>query len=372
MLTLHLLAVQAAPVRLELPSGPSAMAPSWAVDGGRLWLSWIEPGEEGGRLRLASFDGRGFGEPVTVVDRQDLLTNWADFPSFARGGDGQLYGWYPKLIDPATYAYDAVLLRSPDGLSWTELGPLHADGVPAEHGFVSLVAAPEGVRAWWLDGREVSGGGATALRTRLGNGPEEVADPRVCDCCGTAAVEGLVLYRDRSDEEIRDVAWAAPGDGGWSGAPLAGQGWTIAGCPVNGPALAEGPSGYAAAWYTQAEAPTVWSAIGPDPATWTPVLVDSETRGRRPLGRVDVAWKGDRAVVAWLREEGDQAVVLVRTLSTATGLGPEVEVGRTAANRSAGFPRLALLGEHVFLAWTDVQGDEVSLALARLELDELD
>lgn len=55
----------------------------------------------------------------------------------------------------------------------------------------------DGVRAFWLDGRETAetggghGEGAMTLRsaviTRAGLAGGELLDARVCDCCGTSA-----------------------------------------------------------------------------------------------------------------------------------------------------------------------------------------
>ena len=71
---------------------------------------------------------------------------------------------------------------------------------------------------------------------------EEELDARVCDCCQTAAVATqrglLVAYRDRGPDEVRDISVVRFESGRWTEPhPLHSDGWKIAGCPVNGPAM---------------------------------------------------------------------------------------------------------------------------------------
>ena len=94
----------------------------------------------------------------------------------------------------------------------------HTDGINAEHGFVSLLPTPEGKTfAVWLDGRHTKKEEINAMTLRSaeidkdGKLSNEVElDGRVCDCCQTGATwtkKGpIVVYRDRSEDEIRDIA----------------------------------------------------------------------------------------------------------------------------------------------------------------------
>src|SRR5262249_49918704 len=125
-------------------------------------------------------------------------------------------------------ACNAMIARSSDGgRTWKTLGKINDDNTMAEHGFVSLVPEGDGVRAFWLDGRDMAGAdsgptsqptahaamGSMALRTALigtSIGASEVLDPRVCECCNTAAAltdrGPVIVYRDRSDQEVRDIS----------------------------------------------------------------------------------------------------------------------------------------------------------------------
>ena len=87
---------------------------------------------------------------------------------------------------------------------------------------------------------------------------EAVLDTRVCDCCQTSAAmtaEGpVVVYRDRSEGELRDISIARLRNGEWSEPrTVFRDGWEISGCPVNGP-VDRRRSGrrLAVAWFTAA------------------------------------------------------------------------------------------------------------------------
>jgi len=372
--------------RIDPPSMVGALAPSLAGSGDHVLLSWLEPvasPESAGRgrvyrMRLARFASGRWSEPTTVVERADLFVNWADVPSIAVAADGTLMAHWLQKSAPDTYAYDVVLARSTDdGATWTTLGPAHDDGTQTEHGFVSFVPEPEGVRAFWLDGREMAGdghghgNGEMTLRTALVSGAVgsgERLDGRVCECCGTAAAMTaagpIIAYRNRSEQEVRDVYLVRRDDDGWSDPyPVHRDGWEIVGCPVNGPAIAARGDRVVVAWYTGAtEAGAVRVAFSRDGgATFAdPVAVD-ETR---PAGRVDVILdEGGDAIVCWLDDDEtapDGGAVRVCRVGNRGEIGPPVKIADASTSRATGFPRLAAVGDGVLVVWT-ADGEETRL-----------
>src|SRR5918995_1514637 len=101
-------------------------------------------------------------------------------------------------------------------------------------------------------------------------GPETVLDGRVCDCCQTDAAQAqgatVVVYRDRSEKEVRDMSIVRFVEGRWlPPRPLASDGWEINGCPVNGPAIAAVGADVAVAWFAApADKPRVMVAFSTD------------------------------------------------------------------------------------------------------------
>jgi len=374
---------------VDPPAGVGAMAPGLVGDGEGALLSWLEPVGAGHRLRVARFDGEGWGDARTVREGEGFFANWADTPSVVVEADGRwLAHWLERLGDGA-YAYGVWVAWSEDaGGSWAEPVWLHDDVSATEHGFVSLVPGAGGTLAVWLDGRAMAGGGAMSLRAAAaGEAPTagEVLDARVCECCATAAVatpEGVVVaYRDRSEDEVRDISLVRGGARGW-GEPyaLAADGWRIPGCPVNGPALAADGRRVAAAWFTAAGGgPRVRAALSEDGgASFGPPV---EVAAEGTVGRVGVALEPEgSAVVSWIgafdgdggersdgagEESTPHGAVWLRRVSSDGAAGEPLPVAATSTARASGFPRLLVRGDEVWLAWVET-GEPARLRFARL------
>ena len=360
---------------IDPPAAAGSLAPELALAGGAVLLSWLEPvPPDGHRLRVARLGAGGWDEPVTVAEGERFFANWADLPAVVEAGDGSLVAhWLVRTGEPV-YAYSVFLARSADGgASWSPLGRLNDDDTPTEHGFVSWVAEDTGARAFWLDGRATAEDGPMSLRTaRIGEtiGPAEVLDARVCDCCSTDAAAGaagpLVVYRDRGDTEVRDVALVRRSGDGWSApeVPVA-DGWEIAGCPVNGPEVEAAGQEVALAWFTaEAGAPRVQLAFSADGGAGfeEAIVIDAAS----PLGRVDLALDGaGGAVVVWLAAAGERGSVRLRRAFPGGRTGEPVEVAVTGAERAAGFPRILRLGEKLYLAWVDTSPEDGARIRAR-------
>jgi hypothetical protein len=363
--------------QLEAPAAAGSGEPNLAVaPDGRVLLSWIEPaGENQHSLRYAArAKGGAWSKPETIASGSGWFVNWADFPSLAALPDGTLFAHWLAKSGPGTFAYDVRVTRSRDGgRTWSEPITPHRDGTQTEHGFVSMSpASGQAMGLVWLDGRRTAGtaheghGGAQAEMSLVHStldregrlGPEKILDGRVCDCCQTdaAVAEGatVVVYRDRSEKEVRDMSVVRFVDGRWTEPrPLAHDGWEINGCPVNGPAVAAAGREVAAAWFTAAnEKSRVSVAFSADSgATFgAPSVVDDG----RPLGRVDVVFlaKGV-ALVSWLEQAQKGTELRVRRVSPDGSRGEALTVAVSCAARSSGFPRMIESGGEVVLAWRD-------------------
>ncbi|MDX1407284.1 MAG: hypothetical protein R3330_04100, partial [Saprospiraceae bacterium] len=163
-----------------------------------------------------------------IARGSDWFVNWADFPSVVAFSDGRSLAahWLQKSAS-GTYDYDVRISVSKDmGETWSGSFIPHTDGIPAEHGFVSMIPADSNrILAIWLDGRHMQageghghrhGGGAMTLRAAEfdvdGNlFAEAELDSMVCECCQTDAAMTstgpIVVYRNRSDQEIRDISY---------------------------------------------------------------------------------------------------------------------------------------------------------------------
>ena len=371
------------PVVIESPATEGSAEPNLiASPDGDAYLTWISSSESGeSTLLMSRFDGAAWTTPRIIAGGTDWFVNWADFPSLSVANEQWMAAHYLAKSGDATFAYDVMITTSKDGGdSWSPPFSPHRDGTQTEHGFVSILPWSEGrFFASWLDGRFTGGGGhgghgtagAMTLRGAFfdvdGNlFEEEQLDERICDCCQTSAVrinEGIVVaYRDRSDDEIRDISVVRYENGKWSEpARVHADNWQIAGCPVNGPALAASDDLLAVAWFTAAEGvPKVRLAISADGgATFgAPAQINMSN----PLGRVDAKFVNDRQVlISWLESTEDEAEVLARVVELSDAdslhLGEPFKIADTSPSRQSGFPQMVRTTGGIVFAWTEVLGE---------------
>jgi hypothetical protein len=355
---------------LPSPAGAGAAEPNLAVGrNGDIHLSWLEPLDSGYALKLSTLSRGQWSTPSVIRSGRDFFVNWADFPSVAVLADGRLAAHWLQKTGKPTYAYAVRISQSADnGRTWSAPVTPHRDTVTTvEHGFVAMWPEGKGLGAVWLDGRNGGEGhrghGGMMLMSstvdRSGAlGPEQVVDSRTCDCCQNAAALAkngpVVAYRDRTDDEIRDIYVARRVNGKWmAGTRVHADNWKLRACPVNGPAIQASGDNVAVAWFTGArDTNKVNVAFSKDGgATFgAPIRVD----GGQPGGRVGLVLLNDgNAVVSWLeRTGGDTAMVQARLVMKNGRLGAAKTIATSTAGRTSGVPRMVLNGDDIYFAWT--------------------
>jgi len=388
--------------QLEVPGSAMAEEPSLVgLPDGRVLLSWTElSGPTYAEVRMSLFDGNVWTDPMTVASGDDLFVNYADFPSAVGLEDGSIAIHWLQMNSASYYGYDIKIATSADdGATWGQAVIPHRDGSPLQHGFVSLLPdGPNGLLAMWLDGRNYDTARpkldgdidlnamqlrATSYSTEAGLGEDLVLDTQTCTCCQTSATiaaEGTVIlaYRDRTVEEIRDISVIRRVGGQWEQPTLvSGDGWEIAGCPVNGPAVDAHGDSVALVWFTAADdVPAVKIAFSGDRGA-------SFGTARRidlgdPLGRVDVLQLSDgSALFSWVEMVGSGEVYMVCRASEIEGCGEPERLAISTSGRIIGFPRIETERDYVYLAWTELSrgatgnpdgGTVIRVAKATLEL----
>ena len=373
------LAVADTVIAMPSPATTGSSTPHLALDAsGRVLLSWTQRLPDSSvAIQMATWNGSTWDSTRTISQARDYFVNWADFPAITALGNGDLAAHWLEREAGGKYTYGVRVVRSSDeGRSWSAPVTPHTDGLAAEHGFVSLWSeGASDVGLVWLDGRKSAMADSAremTIRTASVSSTgaitrEALIDARSCDCCqtGTAATRGgrVLVYRDRSAAEIRDIAIVRQTPAGWS-APMRvhADEWHYPGCPVNGPQVAATGDTVVVAWYTAArDTARVNIARSVDGgATFAPpVRVDDGD----PMGRVDVVLDdAANPVVVWLEQRGpDVAEVLARTVH-GNAPGPVRVISRTSGARQSGFPRIIRQGAHVVVAWTRVNPLQVHVA----------
>lgn len=345
-------------------------------------LTWIEqPTDTFAVLKMAQLIEKSWTSPQIIAQGDNWFVNWADFPAFAQfpGSDSQMAAHWLQKRAAGTFDYDIrVAISEDNGQQWSDSFILHRDSIAAEHGFVTLLPiGQDRIFATWLDGRNTKmglsessaehghgGGGAMTLRTAefdaQGNLYEEAElDNRICDCCQTDAVitelGPIIVYRDRSEQEIRDISVIRKVRGIWSDPQHIGSDhWQINGCPVNGPAIAAQGNSVAVAWFTMAaDTPKVQVVFSQDNGAsfGVPIQVDAGN----PLGRVDIVFnEKDQVFVSYLEDSNENTQVRIVPVTQDGVVGPAVAELSVEAARKSGFPILEKLKEGYLLAMTEV------------------
>lgn len=374
---------------LSAPAGAGAAEPFLSATKDGVMLSWLEPVENTGRvaLRTARFDGTAWSAPQTVVERNDLFVNWADFPSVVEDANGATYAHWLQKSGQGTYAYDVWMATAPAKGAWGTPFLLNRDHRKAEHGFATLTPlARGGAGVVWLDGRnmkEMAGeeeehhAGDMSLRYaeidaagHITN--ESELDARTCECCTTGmtatSAGPLVVYRDRSPDEIRDIAYVRRTADGWSAPKLIhADDWKIHGCPVNGPQTDAIGDDVAVAWFTGANgSQRVYVAFSGDGGSTFGGAVQLDDA--KPVGRVDVVMlaKND-ALVSWLEQTTAGAEIRAKRILNGAAK-PAIKIADASSARAAGFTRIARAGEFVYFTWTEQNGKAKSVKVARLHV----
>ena len=368
-------ALRVLPVKSPAASGSGQ--PQLTVSSRGVLLSWVERQGPTATLRFSEYGSAAWTPARTVSSGDNWFVNWADVPSVFRLPSGTIVGHWLQKSGPGTYAYDVRLAYSTDnGRTFSRSFLPHSDGTQTEHGFASLINVGRGLGLVWLDGREMHGDGhgapgqtATGAMTLryAAFGPDWkqtsdlIVDNRVCECCPTTAAvtsDGpIVAYRNRSDQEIRDIYVSRLENGKWTpGKAVADDSWHITGCPVNGPMLSARGRNVVLAWFTGKENQTrSFVAFSADSGRTfgPPIRVDDEGA----LGRVDAELLDDgSAVVSWIEYANRAAQFRVRRIDPSGGKSPSVTAATISNDRTSGYPRIALSGNQLVLAWVENAG----------------
>jgi hypothetical protein len=361
---------------IDLPAGASSSEPRLTASPAGLVLSWIERTGDATTLKFAERTSNAWSATRTAASGRNWFVSWADVPSVLRLSNGTLVANWFTNTNVQNEGYDLWLAYSRDeGATWSKPFRPHHDGTQTQHGFTSMFETPDkGLGLVWLDAREyelnkdAADGGSVMLRyAAYDSSWKQTADAmvndRVCECCQTSAVstpDGIVVaFRDRTQDEIRDIHVTRLQNGEWSDpTPVHDDHWEIDSCPVNGPAISAHGRQLATAWFTAAGGSQgqAFAAFSNDAGrTWgAPIRLD----GGRSLGHVGIEMLDDgSAVASWVEFSNQRAHLRIRRVEPSGQLSAPIDIAGTTGGRVSGYPRMARQGNELLLAWTESAGD---------------
>ena len=359
---------------------------------GTLYLSWIDTSvDKKSSLKFSTLtENKVWSEPKTIAEGENWFVNWADFPEITSFSKSYLASHYLEKSANGTYTYDVKLTFSDDnGKSWKQPLTPHTDNTNSEHGFVSkLDLNNDSMLTVWLDGRQYAYSEENdsitkemTLRGAIFNVKgdmlnEYLIDKRVCDCCQTGAAMTangpIVVYRNRTEDEVRDIYYSRLVENQWTEPkPVFNDLWTIAGCPVNGPAIAANDNMVAVAWYTMSDnVPKVKLAFSSNNGGTfnTPILLSSDNT----IGRVDLELLKDNSAIAlWVDTIEEQAVIQIQRINETGEKSDIMSLAKTSNDRSSGFPRMIIKDNIAYLTYT-VSGKDLSIKTLTVDINSLE
>lgn len=404
LVTVQPRAQEPAELTLAVPGRTSA-SPFIAASGRQVAVSWMATaaGKSDVFVAVSDDEGRRFGAPVQVNTVAGDGRTGGEFPPRvgfgAVGASGQreiVVAWNAK--DQGT---EVKIARSRDGgRTFAAPEALQAPGAAGDRGWHSMAIDERGVaHVIWLDHRGLAAaksegghqgehdGVAMAQMSSLyyaaaapgSRGAERAVAPGVCYCCKTAIVAApgriVTAWRHVFAGNTRDIAFTESRDGGTSFSPLARisqDGWSINGCPDDGPALAVGPDARVhAVWPTVVQGAQMSGAIfhavsaagqGFSARQRVPTL--GSPKPSHPQVLVDGA---GRVVVAW-----DEVLDGVRTAGYVTAVTEsdgQLRFGRPAilAAGPTAYPVMAATPSGVLAAWTAGPPTASSVRVRRID-----
>jgi len=328
-----------ADVTLTVP-GHSSQTP-WAAASGDFVAVAFGAQAQGGKpdvyVAVSRDGGRTFGAPVRVNHTPGEARLGGELPPrvglVARGTAE------PEIVvafGARAETTEIRVARSADGgRSFGTAVPLQTRGAAGDRGWHAMALDDQGTaHVMWLDHRRMATeghhGAAAAekaaidgvmmaersglyyARAGLQATPDRELVKGVCYCCKVALATtpggGLVAaWRHVYQGNVRDIAFIRSTDGGEHFGPpgrVSEDGWHLAGCPDDGPALAIDGAGTAhIVWPTVIEGPTpegaIFYASSRDLQTFTPRVRIPTMGGPRPMHPQVVADSADRVYVAW-------------------------------------------------------------------------
>ena len=363
--------------------------PSLVSKNGSLSLSWISSDDEKkAALNFSQFKEGKWINPQTIVTGSDWFINWADFPTHAINEDLILTS-HLKKSDSSTYTYDVVLnLQKLNGEKIKEDFILHSDGTKSEHGFVSIVSNNnKGFYVSWLDGRNTILKGPEGQHNPMTIRFAEVTnrgeiinekelDSATCDCCQTSITGTdngpVVVYRDRSENEIRDIYITRNINGLWeTPVPVHNDGWRINGCPVNGPKVASNLNNLAVSWFTVSNGRPIVNlsfskSNGED--FESPIKINDLDA----TGRVDVVFINAKEVLVSYIEGDDNGTFLrIKKVSIDGKVSVPITISEIDGGRNTGVPQLEKFNDQIVIVWTVFENGKNQLKIANLSLENI-
>ncbi len=277
----------------------ASQSPQLSAHGSVVVAAWValDPNSSGGAdafIAMSHNGGSGFGAPVRVNDvAGEVRASEQQVPRVAMHENTIAVVWTSRRGN----ATEIRLAVSTDhGASFGASRRISPEGAPGTRGWASLtIDDDDRVRIAWLDtrvaaaeklravetphaaGHTMSGGTQQDLYVALvepdGTQAERLASTNVCFCCKTAIAQTsahtFIAFRDIYGDNMRDISVVHVGNAEITRSRVSEDGWQIAGCPEDGPALVASTRGLDIVWPTAVSADALQRGVFTSSASLT-------------------------------------------------------------------------------------------------------
>ena len=382
-------------------SGATNQTPWVAAQGAQVAVVWgAKTDSQGNVFAAVSQDGgRTFAPPVRVNAvageariSGEIAPRVAIVPAATGAAAEIVVAWNAK--DSGT---QVKLARSRDGgRTFSAPVPLQAAGAAGDRGWQALTLDARGTaHAIWLDHRGMAAskaepmdhkgehdGAAMAQRSGLyyassagGTATERELFKGVCYCCKTAMATGpdgtlYAAWRHVFTGNFRDMGFTSSRDGGKTFSPMVRvnqDGWSINGCPDDGPAIAVDAKGVVHLVWPTVQGGTEGAllyAVSKDGRTFSaPVRVPTlgSPKPSHPQVAID---GGGRVVIAWDEVRSGVRGAAYSRMTSAAGAPPAFgPIQQLGAGGPSAYPVFAAGAKGLVAVWTAGPPDKATIAV---------
>ena len=205
-----------------------------------------------------------------------------------------------------------------------------------------------------------------------------LVDEMVCDCCQTSVTVSngipIVVYRDRSRDEKRDISISRYIEGNWTKpVSIHDDNWIINGCPVNGPNIDSNGDKVVVSWFSASNGvPKVSLKFSRDNGMTfgNKIMIDDIIN--LPTGRVDAEFiSDDEVVVSWLSSFEGKGSLFLRKININGNQGEIKKIDDISMERSTGFPQIEKFQDDLIIAYTDSGSEEKRIKTFKMSISSL-
>ena len=365
----------------DLPTHNSQLPSLYTSAQGTPYLSWIEQKSDTSyTFKFSTLTLKGWSDPLVIAEGgEEWFLNWSETPKItAKGGAKGLVAYWLEISTANPYDHDIKIVQSADGgKTWSNPFTPHPTEMKAYYGQCAFLPLEnERVFMTWLDGRTTkmkiphtnryrpSTDGEIMLAAAEFDQEGKIYNEKILDDqisslsppdVGQTKYGKIVVYRNRTDEHIKDIYFTMEKDGKWSKPkPVWEENWICRTHPVSGPQLAINEEHATVVWYSEAnDSPKInlSSTKNGNTSFSAPIRIDNGN----PTGMPDiVSLPSGKWVVSWLEQQNQtNADIMIALVDHKFQIVSKTKIAEVNIEEKSSYPQLSKSGKGAIITWAN-------------------